>query len=45
MRKLIGIGAALAAFIGLRWIKKGAPPTPDMAIDEAKKIRDTVSTS
>ena len=37
--------AGIAAAIGLRWIKKGAPPTPDMAIDEARKIRDTVSQS
>ena len=29
--------------IGIRWIKKGAPPTPDMAIDEAKLIKETVS--
>jgi uncharacterized membrane protein YqjE len=35
--------AGIAAMIGIRWIKKGAPPTPDMAIDEAKKIRETVS--
>jgi uncharacterized membrane protein YqjE len=34
--------AGIAAFIGIRWIKRGAPPTPDMAIDEAKKIRETV---
>ena len=34
--------AAIAGLIGLRWIKKGAPPTPDMAIEEAKLIRDTV---
>lgn len=34
---------ALAAGTGLfayRSIKKGAPPTPDMAIEEAKKTRD-----
>ena len=37
--------AAIAGLIGVRWIKKGAPPTPDMAIDEAKRIRDTVSSS
>ncbi len=37
--------AAIAGLIGLRWIKKGAPPTPDMAIEEAKAIRDTVSSS
>jgi Putative Actinobacterial Holin-X, holin superfamily III len=35
--------AGIAAFIGIRWIKKGAPPTPDMAIEEAKAIRETVS--
>jgi uncharacterized membrane protein YqjE len=31
--------AALAGFLGLRWIKKGAPPTPDLAIEEAKRTR------
>ncbi len=35
--------AAIAGMLGLRWIKKGAPPTPDMAIDEAKRIKETVS--
>ena len=35
--------AAIAGLLGLRWIKKGAPPTPDMAIDEAKRIKETVS--
>ena len=35
--------AAIAGLVGLRWIKKGAPPTPDMAIDEAKRIKETVS--
>ena len=34
--------AAIAGYLGLRWIKKGAPPTPDMAIDEAKRIKETV---
>jgi putative superfamily III holin-X len=33
---------ALAGFIAARAFKRGAPPTPDMAIDEAKRIRDTV---
>ena len=33
------IFAAIAGYIGLRWIRKGAPPTPDMAIEEAKLIR------
>jgi hypothetical protein len=29
----------------MRMIKKGSPPTPDMAIDEAKRIRETVQSS
>ena len=29
----------LAAFIALRLFKKGAPPTPDMAIEEARRTR------
>jgi hypothetical protein len=33
---------ALAGFIAARAFKRGAPPTPDMAIDEAKRIRETV---
>jgi uncharacterized membrane protein YgcG len=33
---------ALAGFIAARAFKRGAPPTPEMAIDEAKRIRETV---
>jgi uncharacterized membrane protein YqjE len=33
---LIGIGAGLFAW---RSLKRGAPPTPDMAIEEAKEIK------
>jgi hypothetical protein len=33
----------LAGWIAAKAVKSGAPPIPDMAIDEAKKIRDTVS--
>ena len=33
---------ALAGFLASRAFKRGAPPTPDIAIDEAKRIRDTV---
>jgi hypothetical protein len=40
---LLFVVAGIAAAIGVRWIKRGAPPTPDMAIDEARKIRETVS--
>ncbi len=36
---------ALAGFLAARAFKGGAPPTPDMAIDEAKRIRDTVQAS
>jgi uncharacterized membrane protein YqjE len=31
--------AILAGFIAFRLFKKGAPPTPDMAIEEAKRTR------
>jgi uncharacterized membrane protein YqjE len=31
--------AAVAGGIGIRWIKKGSPPTPDLAIEEAKRTR------
>ena len=33
---------ALAGFVASRAFQRGAPPTPDLAIDEAKRIRDTV---
>ena len=33
--------AGLSAYLAMRWFKGGAPPTPDMAIDEAQRIRDT----
>lgn len=32
--------AIIAALIAARLFKKGAPPTPDMAIEEAKKTRE-----
>ena len=35
--------AGLSAFLAVRWLKSGAPPTPDMAIDEAQRIRATIS--
>jgi uncharacterized membrane protein YqjE len=31
--------AAVAGWIGVRWIKKGSPPTPDLAIEEARRTR------
>ena len=36
---------ALAGYIAARAFKSGAPPTPQMAIDEAKRIRETVQSS
>jgi Putative Actinobacterial Holin-X, holin superfamily III len=35
----------IAGLIAARAVKRGAPPTPDMAIEEARLIRDTVSAS
>ena len=34
---------ALAGWIAARAVRSGSPPTPAMAIDEARKIKDTVS--
>jgi hypothetical protein len=31
--------AGLAAWLAARLFKKGAPPTPDMAIEEARRMR------
>ena len=39
---LLLLGAA-AGGIAARVMRKAAPPVPTMAIDEARKIRDTVS--
>ena len=36
---LLFILAAIAGLLGVRWIKRGAPPTPDMAIEEARRTR------
>jgi uncharacterized membrane protein YqjE len=33
---------ALAGYIAARALKSGAPPTPQLAIDEARRIRETV---
>lgn len=32
--------AAIAGFVAYKLFQKGSPPTPDMAIEEAKKIRE-----
>jgi H+/Cl- antiporter ClcA len=37
---LLIVLAALAGWLALRWLKSGAPPTPDLAIEEAKRTRE-----
>ena len=34
---------ALAGLLAAKAVKKGSPPVPNMAIEEARKIRETVS--
>ena len=34
--------SALAGFLAYRFVKRGAPPTPDLAIAEAKKTREAI---
>ena len=34
---------AIGGFVAAKAFKRGAPPKPDMAIDEAKRIRETVT--
>jgi hypothetical protein len=40
---VLAILAILAFVLASRLLKRGAPPTPTMAIDEAKLIRETVA--
>ena len=42
---LLFILGALAGFLAARLVKRGAPPTPQMAIEEGKLIKETVTTS
>ena len=35
--------AGLAGFLAFKFVKGGAPPTPQMAIDEAQKVRATIA--
>jgi uncharacterized membrane protein YqjE len=43
MAVILVVLGLLAGLIAARAVKKGAPPVPNMAIEEARKIRDTVS--
>ena len=36
---------ALAGFLAARFVKRGSPPTPAMAIEEGKLIKETVTSS
>ena len=40
---LLFLAGAIAGFLAARWLRSGAPPTPEMAIDEAHRIRATLS--
>lgn len=42
---LILIAGAIAGFLAMRFIKKGTPPTPQMAIEEAQLIKATLGAS
>jgi len=35
----------LAGWLAAKLFRSGSPPTPDLAIDEAKRIRETVEAS
>jgi uncharacterized membrane protein YqjE len=40
---LILLLGAIAGFIAMRFVKKGSPPTPQLAIEEAQRIKDTLT--
>jgi uncharacterized membrane protein YqjE len=42
---LLIVCGALGGLIAARLVKRGAPPTPKMAIEEGKLIKETVTTS
>lgn len=43
MALILVILGLIAGLIAVRAVKRGSPPTPDMAIEEARRIRETVS--
>ncbi len=45
MALILVVLGVIAGLLAYRAVKAGAPPTPDMAIEEARKIRETVSAS
>jgi uncharacterized membrane protein YqjE len=42
---LLIIAGAVAGFLAVRFIKRGMPPAPKMAIEEGRLIRETVSSA
>ncbi|MDP9385857.1 MAG: phage holin family protein [Actinomycetota bacterium] len=42
---LLFVLGGIAGFLAARFIKKGSPPTPKMALEEAQLIRQTISSS
>jgi len=42
---LLFIGGALAGFLAARLVKRGSPPVPKMAIEEAQLIKETVTSA
>ncbi len=45
MAVILVVLGAIAGLIAYRAVKRGSPPVPNMAIDEARKIRESVSPS
>jgi uncharacterized membrane protein YqjE len=45
MALILMILGVIAGIVAAKAVRKGAPPTPEMAIEEARKIRETVSSS
>jgi uncharacterized membrane protein YqjE len=43
MAAILLLLGAVAGLLAARAVKRGAPPVPNMAIEEARKIRETVS--
>jgi len=39
---LFFILAGVAGFLAYRWVRQGSPPKPEMAIEEAQRIKRTV---
>jgi hypothetical protein len=45
MAVILLVLGVLAGLVAARAVKKGSPPVPTMAIEEARKIRESVSAS